>query len=122
MATKATIKTYFETGDVPTESQYVETFDSIYFIADGLGTKATFGASATIVIPAERKLVDINFWSTVAQNVKVGDSAGTGEYLDVELVANTVYTLDLGMFVTANKTLHLTGENLATINYKFYIQ
>jgi hypothetical protein len=122
MATKAVIKSYFETGDVPTEGQYIETFDSVYFIADGLGTKSSFGASATLVIPAEFKLVDIHFWSTVGQNLKVGDSAGTSEYLDVDLVANVPYSLDLGMFVIANKTLHLTGENIATINYKFYIQ
>ena len=34
MATRDEIKAYFQTGDVPTQAQYEETFDSIRFLSD----------------------------------------------------------------------------------------
>lgn len=121
MALIDTIKTYFQTGDKPTQSQFYAFFDGLFWKDTGLGVEGTLGAAGTIVVPEKGRLTEIVFWTTVNQNLKVGDSVGGDEHADQELTAGVPYSLDLALFSIAGQTLHLTGENLATINYKYYL-
>lgn len=121
MATKAEIKGFFQTGDVPTEAQFYAFFDSIYWLAEGLALTGTLNAAGVINIPATRELLKITFWSATGQNVKLGTSVGAGDLFDEELTANTPLSFDLSRFSIAGENVHLTGENLAAINYKFIL-
>lgn len=122
MALIDTIKGYFETGDVPTQSQFYQFFEGIFFKDTGLGTEGTLAAAGTIAIPAKGKLQSIVFWTASNQWVKVGDSAGADDYIDQELTAGVPFELDIAKFSIAGQTIHLTGENVATINYKYYLK
>lgn len=116
------VKNYFKTGDRPTQAQFYQFFEGIFFRDTGLGTKGVLNAAGTIEIPAEQQLAEIVFWTGTDQNVKVGDSAGANEHLNADLTANTPYSLDLALFSIEGQTIHLTGENLAPINYKIYVK
>ena len=120
MATRATIDGYFQTGDIPTESQFQALFDSIVWKIDGSGIKSNFEDAATIVIPAEANLKKIVFWTDTNQWLKVGDAVDSDDYTDTNLIADVPYTLDIDKFSILGQTIHLTGEGLATINYKYY--
>jgi hypothetical protein len=122
MAFIDTIKGYFQTGDVPTQSQFWEFFSYIHWKDAGLGTEGSFGAATTISIPAKQKCKEIVFWSATDQWVKIGDNANGTQHGEIELTANTPHSYDLDLFTINAKTIHLTGENLATINYKVYIK
>lgn len=117
-----TIKNYFKTGDRPTQAQFYQFFEGLFWLDTGLGTKGVLNAAGTVVIPAEQQLAQIVFWTGTDQNVKVGDSAGTSEHLNADLTADTPYLLDLTLFSIDGQTIHLTGENLAPINYKIYVK
>ena len=117
-----TIKQYFQTDDRPTQAQFYEFFESIFWRDTGLAEKSVFATAGTIVIPAEIMLETIVFWTDTNQNLKVGDTAGSNEYEDVELTANVPYSLNLGLFSIAGQTIHLTGGDPANINFKYYLK
>jgi len=95
IVSKATLKTYFETGDKPTEAQFVDVFDSLAHVTDiggGGGGTTLFGVTLTAG--------DVSCFVRYT-----GDSAPT-------LTENSVgnYTLD----ITAGCTLRgfdFTGDN-----------
>ena len=115
-----TLKTYFETGDIPTESQFADLIDNSYNKAEGLGIKETVTDDVSVVIPPERMLVELAIWSPTTQQITVGDSLGSTEYMDDLVIANVPYILDLKVFAITQKTLYVQGSG--TINVKKYIK
>lgn len=45
--TRTQIKTYFETGDIPTEAQFINAWDSVRFQEDGIAVSAEFTGDGT---------------------------------------------------------------------------
>lgn len=83
MATKATLKTYFQTGDIPTQSEYEATIDEMVTIsnAETVSGEKTFSASKT------------NFTGRINAQAGIGikDTSSSNEWMGVAtLVAGTV--------------------------------
>lgn len=116
----AQLKTYFETGDKPTEAEFAELIDSQYNKVVGLGTKVTFLENHTIMVPAEMEIVSLHIWSPFAQTIKIGDTVGSGEYMDDAVGVNTIFTLNLGLMWLVNKNLFISG--FGTMHVKYYIK
>lgn len=49
--TRTQIKTYFETGDIPTEAQFINAWDSCRFQEDGIDVSAEFSGDGTTASP-----------------------------------------------------------------------
>lgn len=116
---KTQIKFYFKTGDVPTEAEYIHLIDTL--IAHPL--VVTWNTVDTYVIPVGFMLKTLMLFSTVpVTGVKVGDSAGKGEYFDGNIAdSNIPIVIDLGFYAHISpKTIHLTGGTL--MSYKAYLQ
>lgn len=54
MANRSTLKTYFETGDKPTEEQFGELVDSLYSLSDDTSDNLTEGSTNLMLTVAER--------------------------------------------------------------------
>ena len=54
MADRSTLKTYFETGDKPTEEQFAELVDSLYSLADDTSDNLNQGSTKLFLTAAER--------------------------------------------------------------------
>jgi hypothetical protein len=76
--TKTTLKTYFNTGDIPTEAQYVNLIDSFHnAMSDG-----SINTTAYLYLAASETADTVNDWRMY------GDSAGL--YVQFCTVANAV--------------------------------
>lgn len=49
--TRPEIKAFFETGDIPTELQFIDTFDSVRFQSDGIAVSSDFSGDGTTGSP-----------------------------------------------------------------------
>tara|TARA_R110000796_G_scaffold52078_1_gene122872 strand:- start:347 stop:736 length:390 start_codon:yes stop_codon:yes gene_type:complete len=124
---RAINKTRFETGDVPTQSQYIDLLDSTYFKEEGLGDLISVTNSYEIVIPANRLLARIVVYT---QNgtaiISLGDTLGTKEYLSDETVlidSPRVFDID-PIFSIAGQSVYLTfgAGGVAIGELVYYIQ
>lgn len=76
--TKTTLKTYFQTGDIPTEAQFVHLIDSFHnAMADG-----SINSTAKLYLAASETADTLNDWRVY------GDA--TGLYIQFCTVANAV--------------------------------
>jgi hypothetical protein len=64
---RATIKTYFETGDVPTESQFANSFDSQVFWVDDVVTSVD-NTSTDAEVPTAKAVFDLQTFTKDANN------------------------------------------------------
>lgn len=144
-----TLKTYFETGDKPTQAHFWDWLESFWHkddsipiasvsgLSDTLNTYATeadlnaFKAvdltvlapntTASINIPAGSILQKLRVKSTSAVTFKLGTTVGGGEILDSEsLGANQVGIYNVDFDSENLTTLHLSSL-AGTTNIKFYI-
>lgn len=112
------IKTYFNTGDVPTEEHYHNFIDSKYSKFHGLGSsEITVQDDYQIQIPAKQMLVRIVVWATSAATINLGDTVGGKEYLDEEpLLANQprIFDIDPVFSLTASSVYLQFDDNQGT--------
>jgi hypothetical protein len=118
--TDITLKTYFETGDVPTEAQYIDLIDSKRNIQDEIPQAdvtnlapltATISGSGSIIVPADALIQYILLIPSSNTFYNVGTTPGGGEYETGSLTAGTSYTLGVsGEHNTASKTIYFTGS------------
>ena len=122
MSIRTTLKTYFEKYDKPKEVEFAEWIDATYMIEEGLGVKDTATTTKTIVIPADQMLAEVVIWSAVAAVISVGDSLGSGEYLQNEtLTPGEPLVLSLNVFAPgALKNIFVTTDN--SISLKYYVK
>lgn len=116
---KTQLKTYFETGDVPTQAEYIHFIDTVLIHP----IVVTFNTTAQIIVGQGFMLKSLLIFSSVPVNgVKVGDSAGSGEYFEGDITdANIPVIIDMSVYAhVAPKTIHLTGGT--TMSYKTYSQ
>ena len=86
--TKAVLKTYFETGDVPTEAQFESLIDSLQHVNDEVRV-LNFAPDGTFEVPAGKVLTWIGVKSNAAQTIKIGTlGAGTDNVLYEQTVTN----------------------------------
>lgn len=119
-ATKTTIKTYFETGDTPSQQNFTDFIDSCFFIADNttqavsanVAFAGTVGVTGVTTVSAATKLYgDITLGTSAASTLKTQLSLGTAAFVAV----NTLATLT-GSETLTNKTLTDAIANTQTIN------
>ena len=64
---RATIKTYFETGDVPTQSQFANSFDSQVFWVDDVVTSVD-NTSTDAEVPTAKAVFDLQTFTKDAED------------------------------------------------------
>ena len=117
--TIAELQLFFETGDKPTQQEFYDWLDSFFHKEFGLGTEVTFSPSGGFGVPAKGDLWKITIWSTSAQTVKIGTTAGGAELAEEDILANEPLTIILNRFSLAGEMVHVTGT--AALNAKYYI-
>lgn len=121
------LKTYFNTGDVPTEEQYHNLIESKYSKYHGLGNLVTVSGSFEIQIPANQMLSRIVVYTQNGDaDISLGDTLGSKEHLEDEPLQNAVpriFDID-PIFSISGQSVFLTfgnsGVSLGTMIY--YIQ
>jgi hypothetical protein len=126
--TDITLKTYFETGDVPTEAQYIDLIDSKRNVQDEIPQAdvanlapltATVSTSGSIAIPAGALIEYIVLLPSSGGAYTIGTTPGGTEYESGTLTGTTPYTyVTSGEYTIAGKTIYFTG----TFDAKIYIR
>lgn len=122
------IKTYFETGDIPTEQEFEHFIESKYSKFHGLGQKVSVTNNHEIIIPAEQMLARIVIWTTTGNAViNLGDTVGGKEHLDEEGISSgvpRVFDID-PIFSIAGQSVFIefdSGQGVVSGEVVFYIQ
>lgn len=122
-----TLKTYYETGDLPTQSEFEHLIDSKYSKFHGLGVTVQLQGSTEIVIPENQMLTKIVAYTQNGNAVmSLGDTLGSKEHLEDEpLNIDTPRVFDIDpIFSILGQSVFLTfgagGVSTGTIIY--YIQ
>jgi len=123
----ASLKTYFETGDVPTQQEFEHFIDSKYSKFHGLGTEAAVTNEIEIIIPEKRILSRLIVWAIENAVINLGDTLGTKEHLEDEpLTANVPRIFDIDpIFALTQKSVFLEfddGQGTPSGNVIYYIQ
>lgn len=125
--TREVSKTKFETGDIPTQSEYADFHDSIYWKLEGLGNLVTVTGSHEIQIPANQMLTRIVVYVQNGNaDISLGDTSGSKEHLEDEpLIIDVPRVFDIDPIFSINgQSVFLTfgnsGVSLGTMVY--YIQ
>jgi hypothetical protein len=142
---RATLKTFFETGDFPTQEQFADLIDSLRHVGDAVPMEEVTGlltvlnqlnasiAALTTVPPITGSAdVDVNmafadvgvlreavFVSAVATTFTIRKNADPATDFEVEIVANVPYLHLLSMPVYAGATLEFLNPT-ALFNYTIY--
>jgi len=88
MTIRDTIKRYFEQGDFPTQAQFYELFDGIFFKDEGLSRTESTGVSV-LSFPAGTWIDKIGIVSPGAIVVSCGTVDGGNDVIDNENVSGT---------------------------------
>jgi hypothetical protein len=140
MAQRDTIKQFFETGDKPTQAQFYQLFDNIFFkdegiaianitgLVDALNAKAdqtsvallytykvTLNADGTYVLPIGNLMDKIIITPAGNSNIKVGTSAGGEEIMPADdIAASEDRMISCDIIARADKTIYFSGITSAT--------
>jgi hypothetical protein len=133
-----TIKTWFETGDYPTQQQFADAWDSYWNKLEGIPISAVTGLSTvlnalqpnlpivgdvagngTVVLPAGKLILCIVLYAASASGeVMLGATAGASDWATVELPNTTDEQTQILLRRTAvATTLHFTS----TLNFSYAI-
>lgn len=133
-----TIKTWFETGDYPTQQQFADAWDSYWSKLEGIPISAVTGlstvlnalqpnlpivgdvtGSGTVLLPNARLVLCIVLYgASAAGEVLIGAAAGADDWAAVELPNTTDEQTQLLLRrAAANTTLHFTS----TLNFSYAI-
>lgn len=109
---RTALKAYFETGDIPTEAQFIDLIDSLFNFTDN-GSPVLLTTNQTVV--GEKTLSD---------NLKVNAQAHGGDTLE-SFSASKTFDADNGnvfeMDVTASTTIGITNEESGTYVFRLKI-
>ncbi len=123
--TDTVLKGYFETGDTPTEAQYIDLIDSLRNAldtiaqadVDGLPAQtATISGSGSIVVPAAKLMLAIVLIPSAGGTYKIGTTPGGSEYETGSLTGTTPYTYANIEYSTPSITLYFTGTFEAEVH------
>lgn len=121
------IKATLETGDLPTEAEFINFVDSKYSKFHGLGNLVTVTGSYEIQIPVNQMLTKIVVYVQNGNaDISLGDTLGSKEYLEDEpLMIDVPRVFDIDPIFSINGqsvflTFGNTGVSLGTM--VFYIQ
>jgi hypothetical protein len=136
--TKAQLKTYFETGDYPTQAQFADLIDSLLQVNDSIPISQVTNLQTTLNTLLQTAPItgqtdeDIEFTFTVDGIVRelwlwcgsnttltVRKNGDAGTDFEIELVANTPYLHRVDMPTMNGYTLELLGVSL-WVAYKVY--
>ena len=125
--TRTASKANFETDDVPTENQYIDLHDSVFFKKSGLGESESVTNSFEIEIPANAMLARIVVYTQSGTAfISLGDTLGTKEHLeDEELTIGIARIFDIDpIFSIAGQSVFLTfgGGGVSIGELVYYIQ
>lgn len=113
--TRTQLKTYFQTGDVPTESQFATLIDSAMHVNDQIRV-VTITANSTFTVPVGKTMLWIGVYCTANQTgVKIGTTgAGSDDIMFSQNVTNG-QEIPISCNVWARnsaKTIYVTGTAL----------
>lgn len=122
---RTTLKTFFETGDTPSEAECANLIDSIPNFIDDSPSDSVSGSTVdfTIIIPAKKMLERIIVYSDnpTLDAVRVGDSVGTTEHAQENIQTGGIpLIIDLFIFAISSRTIHVRVADGVT--YKYYIR
>ncbi len=104
------IKTYFETGDYPTQAQFWEFFDKIPFLDDGFASRITGAAGqAEIPVPAGSWVDKIVIKTNESITVGCGRAEGSEDVFSGEQITGTASFAADQSFLDGAGTLYFTG-------------
>lgn len=103
----ATIKSYFQTGDKPTQGQFADTWDSLCHKNEAAFAVAGAGTFALLAGQLMEKIV-VTAGSTGV--FKIGTSANGSQIFTDTVTAGTPYILAIDYYAATNTTVHLTGN------------
>ena len=117
---KTAIKATFETGDVPTEAEYINLIDTLLVHP----LEVVFGSSSTTYVISSGFMLTrlVLFTDLPIIGVKVGSTFGGSEYYTGNVPDPTVpLVVDIGAYAhTSPITIYLEGS--ATMSYKAFLQ
>lgn len=127
IVTDTVLKTYLETGDTPSQSEFIDLIDSKFSKYHGLGSELSITDDEAIIIPAKGLLIRVVAWSSSETTIKIGDTVGGEEYLSEKTLqaGNVPRVFDLDpVFSVAGKTIQveLNGGAGGSATIKYYIQ
>lgn len=93
--TRAQIKAYFETGDIPTESQFIDTFDSIAFKSDDLLDEDDLSSNSNSKVASQQSI------KAYVDNIVAGLTGLASEDIDTLAEINAILT-DANLVSTDN--------------------
>lgn len=116
-----TLKGWFETGDTPTQAQFVDFFDSYFHLTedtlpankvDGLVlTSSTITGSGSIELDEGDFLNSITIKATAAGQITVGYTAGAGDVANLQTFANNeVVTFAVNRYFNADGAVYVSGD------------
>jgi hypothetical protein len=111
---RTTLKTYFQTGDVPTEEQFETLIDSLQHVDDQIRTLVVTG-NTTFQVPIGKTLLWLGIHCTGSQTLKLSQvGAGQDDLLYEQAVVNgQEISLNLSIWARASaKTIYVTGTAL----------
>ncbi len=111
---RATLKTFYQTGDIPTETQFSTLIDSCSHVNDEIREIPITGAT-TFTVPQGYALLWIGIHCTAGQTIKIGTTGvGSDDLLPQRTVTNgQEIALSVNVWArAAGKIIYVTGTSL----------
>lgn len=118
--TRTQLKTYFETGDVPTQGQFELLIDSLQHVNDEIRLVA-IAADGTLTIPVGKTCNWIGILCNGAGTIKVGTTGAGSENLYPQRGVSASQEISLNVSIwarTAVKTVYITTDVSLSIYVK----
>lgn len=122
VVTKTILKSYFNTGDKPTETQFGNLIDSLLHVDDaggGSGSSVIIdssGGSGSGAVDAGNLVEKIILTGTSSGNVKIGTTAGGDDIMpEIPFVSNQPQVITVDYYFASAGTVHVTGTVTAKL-------
>lgn len=109
IVSRTVLKSYFETGDKPTEAQFIDLIDSLLNLIDGNSDDIIEGVTKLFMTAAEKSKL-----SSITQ--VVADTIDTGA-----LTAGVTATVNHNLNITTDSTILIARDNADTNNVQVAI-
>lgn len=122
---RSTLKSYFQTGDTPSQAEFENFIDSVLNFQNDTPSGLVTGGDANffIEIPANKMLerIIVHSASITSDAIRVGDTQGSTEYAEENIdTPNEPLIIDLFIYAITQRTVWVRIAENCT--YKYYIR